>query len=307
VQILAPVVLIITMGWVLLRIGFLSSHAVGELNRLTYWVGLPALLLQRIGSAAPDFERVGGMLLVLFLATGFTLIAAAVGAWLWRMPGRSLVTFVHGVYRGNIAFVGLPVIVYAFAGTPESAAYESAALVAFVPMVILHNLVAVTLMQLPGKQPLMRTLRRVSIGVATNPILIGTLLGVALALSPLSLPLAADRTLAAVGQMALPLALIGIGAGLYATRIRGRVHWAVAASALRTGLTPLVGLLIGALVGLKDEELRLVLIFLACPTASAAYVLVQQMDGDAPLMASTIVISHLFALPVMLLVLALTA
>jgi len=265
------------------------------------------LLVQRIASAAPDFERVSGMLLVLLLATGVTLVVATVGASLWKLPGRSLVTFVQGAYRGNIAFVGLPVIVYAFAGTPDSAAYESAALVAFVPMVILHNLVAVTLMQLPGKQPLLRTVQRVSVGIATNPILIGTLLGVALALSPLSLPAAADRTLAAVGQMALPLALIGIGAGLYATRIRGRVAWAVAASALRTGLTPLAGLLIGAMVGLGNEELRLVLIFLACPTASAAYVLVQQMDGDGPLMASTIVISHLFALPVILLVLALTA
>ncbi|AGM40867.1 auxin efflux carrier [Spiribacter salinus M19-40] len=306
-QILAPVVLIITMGWALVRTGFLSTPAVGELNRLTYWVGLPALLIQRIGTAAPDFGRVGDMLSVLLLATGVSVLVAAFVARLWRLPGRSFVTFVHGAYRGNLTFVGLPVVIYAFAGSPEASTYEAVALVAFVPLVVIYNIVAVTVMQLPGRQAPMVALSRVARGVGTNPILLGTLLGVLLALSPLALPLAADRTLAAVGQMALPLALIGIGAGLYATRIRGRVRWAVGAAALKTTVGPLAGLFFGVTFGLSTDELRLALVFLACPTASAAYVLVQQMDGDTALVASTIVLSHLFALPVMLLVLALTA
>lgn len=279
----------------------------GEINRLTYYVGLPALLIQRIGTASPDFERIGDMLMVLLLATAVSMLVAFGVAAAWRLPARSLVTFVHGAYRGNLTFIGLPVVIYAFAGSPEASAYEAAALVAFVPLVVIYNVVAVTVMQLPGEQRPLRALRRVAIGVLTNPILIGTLFGVLLALSPLALPLGIERTLSAVGQMALPLALIGIGAGLYATRIRGRVHWAVAAAALKISIGPLAGVAFGTMFGLGTEELRLALIFLACPTASAAYVLVQQMEGDTALIASTIVLSHLFSLPAMLLVLALTA
>ncbi len=306
-QILAPVVLIITLGWGLMRVGFLSTPALGEINRLTYWVGLPALLIERISSATPTLGSIGGMLIVLVGTAAMMISVSAVAAWFWRLPARSLVTFVHGSYRGNLTFVGLPIVIYAFAGTPQAAAIEAAALVAFVPMVIVYNVCAVVLMQLPGKAHPLVALRRVAAGLATNPILLATIAGMALALLGWQLPVFAHRTLAAVGQMALPLALLGIGGGLYATRVRGQRHWAIAAGVLKTWIGPLVGGLLGIWMGLGSEEMRLVLIFLACPTAAAAYVLVQQMDGDTALIASTIVISHVLALPAMLVVLAITA
>ena len=300
-------VLIIALGRGLIQTGFISSTAIGELNRLTYWVGLPALLIERIGSAAPDFGSVLGILLVLVLATVVSITIAALVAGLWGMPVRSLVTFVHGAFRGNITFIGLPVVIYAFAGTAEASAYESAALVAFVPLVVVYNVVAVTLMQLHGPARILQTARRVLIGLATNPILIGTLVGLAVALSDFSLPLVASRTLGAIGQMALPLALLGIGAGLQVSRLRGHLQWSMAAAFLKCSVGPAAGYVIGTALGLGSEELRLALIFLACPTAAAAYVLVQQMDGDVPLIASIITLSHLFALPAMLLALLLTA
>ena len=300
-------VLIIALGRGLIQTGFISSTAIGELNRLTYWVGLPALLIERIGSAAPDFGSVLGILLVLVLATVVSITIAALVAGLWGMPGRSLVTFVHGAFRGNITFIGLPVVIYAFAGTAEASAYESAALVAFVPLVVVYNVVAVTLMQLHGPARMLQTARRVLIGLATNPILIGTVVGLGVALSDFSLPLVASRTLGAIGQMALPLALLGIGAGLQVSRLRGHLQWSMAAAFLKCSVGPAAGYVIGTALGLGSEELRLALIFLACPTAAAAYVLVQQMDGDVPLIASVITLSHLFALPAMLLALLLTA
>ncbi len=300
-------VLVITLGWGLARVGFLSTPALGELNRLTYWVGLPSLLVVRIGGAEPAFDAVGGMLAVLITTTVIILALGIVVGWVWRMPARSWVTFLHGSFRGNLTFVGLPVVIYAFAGSPQASAVESAALIAFVPMVIVYNVIAVTLMQLPGQSRPLAALKRVLLGLGTNPILLATLLGMAIALLELPLPVFLDRTLSAIGQMALPLALIGIGGGLYATRVRGKRHWAAASAAIKTGFGPLVGLAVGSWLGLGSEEMRLVLIFLACPSAAAAYVLVQQMDGDTALIASTIVLSHLFALPAMVVVLALTA
>ena len=299
-------VLIIGLGWGLLRIGFLSSPALSELNRLTYWVGLPALLIERISSATPALSSIGGMLLVLMGATVACILLSALAAWIWRLPARASVTLVHGAFRGNLIFVGLPVVIYAFAGSPQASALESAALVASVPMVIFYNVTAVILMQPPGGwQPLM-ALQRIGAGLVTNPILLATLAGMAMALTGIEFPAFAQRTLAAVGQMALPLALLGIGGTLYATRIRGRRRWAMAAATFKTAVSPLVGLMLGLWIGLSNEELRLVLIFLACPTASAAFILVQHMEGDTALVASTIMLSYLFALPVMLLVLALT-
>ncbi|MEX0469230.1 AEC family transporter [Spiribacter sp. 390] len=305
---LAPVVLVIALGWSLVRLGFLSSTAMGEINRLTYWVGLPALLVVRISDATPSFERLGGLLVVLFGATAAVIALASVVAWWGRLPDRSAVTFVHGAFRGNLVFVGLPVVVYAFANTPQAAAIEASVLVAIVPVVIAYNTLAVTLMQVPGRGDPLAALQRVGRGLVSNPILLATLLGLALALAGVRMPTAVDRTLAALGQMALPLALIGIGGGLYASRMgRGQYPWAWVAALMKTALGPAVGWLIGQWVGLGDAEMRVALTLLACPSAAASYVLVAQMDGDVPLIASIILLSHFMALPAMIGVLALTA
>ena len=306
VQILAPVVLVIGLGWFLARSGFISTPAIGELTRLTYWVGLPALLVHRIGTTTPAFESVGGILAVLVGATAIVVVTTALLATLGGLRGRSRVTLAHAAYRGNLVFVGLPVVIYAFAGSQTSASVESAALVAFVPMVVVYNVTAVVLMQLPGGAHPLVAVKRVGRGLATNPILLASLGGIAIALSGLEFPDFADRTLSAVGQMALPLALIGIGGGLHATRLRGQRRWAFTGAAMKTFMAPLAGLGLASWIGLGADETRLALIFLACPTAAASHVLVQQMDGDTALSAGTIMLSHFLALPAMLFVLALS-
>ena len=299
-------VVVIGLGWLLARTGFLSATTLGELNRLTYWIGLPALLVHRIAAATPAFDRVGSILLVLVGTTAVVIVLSAGLGRMGRLPGASLATLIHASYRGNLTFVGLPVVIYAFAGSGAASAAESAALIAFVPLVIVYNVVAVIVMQLPGQSGPRSAMRGLGRRLIGNPILIATVLGAVIALASPDMPVFLDRTLGAVGQMALPLALIGIGGGLYATRLRGQRRWATTAALLKTVATPLIGWLLALQVGLQADEMRLALIFLACPTASAAYVLVQEMDGDGALMAGTIVISYLLALPSMVLVLSLT-
>ncbi len=297
---------VIGLGWLLARTRFLSSATLVELNRLTYWVGLPALLASRIGGATPAYDRVGSLLAVLVGTTAVVVLISALLGRAGRLPGPSLATFVHAAYRGNLTFIGLPVVIYAFAGSQAPAAVESAALIAFAPLVIVYNVVAVIIMQRPGAEGMIATTATLMRRLLSNPILIGTGAGMAIAITGWPMPVAVDRTLSAMGQMALPLALIGIGGGLYATRLRGHRRWALSAAVLKTAVTPLIGAALAIGVGLNAEETRLALIFLACPTASAAYVLVREMDGDGALMAGAIVISYPLALPSMALVLSLT-
>jgi len=305
-SILAPVLLVIGLGWALSRLGFLSRQALFDLNRLSYWIGLPCLLVVRIGAARPALADVAGLLVVAAGGTALAMLLAAALAWLLRMPARSLVTFVQGAYRGNLTFIGLPVVLYAFAGTGAAASAEAAALIAFAPMVVLYNVAAVALLLAPRSAGVAGTLRAVGHGLVTNPILISALIGLAISLGAWGLPQVLERGLSAVGQMALPLALLCIGGSLHTARIEGRVLWGALAAAFKVAVVPLVGLGLGLWIGLSAEHLRIALILLACPTASASYVLVLQLRGDAALASTTIVMSYLFALPAMFAVLALT-
>jgi predicted permease len=275
-----------------------------DANRLTYWVGLPCALFYRIAAASPDVAAVGDLLLVGTSATLIAILLAWIAARLLGLPQRSHGTFMQGVFRGNLAFIGLPVVLYAFAGSDSA---EGSALLAFGPMVVLYNFLAVLVLLFAGGVAKRGMMRTVAYRLLTNPILIACLAGLLFSLADISLPSLVQRTLAAIGQMALPLALICIGGTLHTTRLRGSLRHAFIGSLLKVTLVPALGLLLAWWVGLSAEHTRIVLLLLACPTASVSYVLVRQLQGDEALASSMIVISNVLAVPAMAVALAITA
>lgn len=296
----------IALGWVLTRTEFLSTQALQDANRLTYWVGLPCALFYRIAGASPDVAAVGDLLLVGAAATFIAIVAAWIAAIVLGLPARSHGTFMQGVFRGNLAFIGLPVVLYAFAGSGSGSA-EDSALLAFGPMVVLYNFLAVIVLLFAGGVAKRGMMRTVGYGLLTNPILIACFAGLLFSLAGVALPSLVQRTLAAIGQMALPLALICIGGTLHTTRLRGSLKHAFIGSLMKVLLVPAVGLLLAWWVGLSAEHTRIALLLLACPTASVSYVLVRQLQGDEALASSMIVISNVLAVPAMAVVLAITA
>lgn len=309
VTILAPVFLIVLLGWVLARTGFLTRGALQEINQLSYWFGLPALLFHRLATASPEFDAVGGLLLALAGATLAGILVGGVVAAALGLPRPAVGTFIQGVFRGNLAFIGLPVVLYAFAGAPMAGVgAESSALLAFGPTVVLYNVLAVAVLLAPSAQGgLAAGLARAAYGMVSNPILIACVAGVAYSLAGLEMPGVVGRTLSALGQMALPLALVCIGGALYWTRVRGQLLRAGLAALLKVSVLPALGLGLAWWLGLSPEHTRIVGILLACPTASASYLLASQLGGDGGLASSIVVLSTLLAVPAMIVVLWVTA
>jgi len=309
INILSPVFLIVFLGWALARSGFLSRGALQEVNGLSYWFGLPALLVHKIASASPELEAVTGLIAVLTATTLFGIAAASAAAWAMRLPRSAVGTFVQGVFRGNLTFVGLPVVLYAFSGAGSAgASAESSALLAFGPAVVLYNILAVAVLLVPGEAGRgSGTVRRAVYGLLTNPILLACIVGLVLSLGGIRLPSLVERTLSAVGQMALPLALICIGGSLYWTRVRGEFGRAGAGAVMKVAVMPAAGLCLAWWLGLSPEHTRIVGILLACPTASASYLLATQLKGDGGLASSIIVLSNLLAVPALVVVLLVTA
>jgi predicted permease len=69
---------------------------------------------------------------------------------------------------------------------------------------------------------------------------------------------------------------------------------------------PMAGLALATWLGLSQPELRMSLIFLACPTAAASYVMAQQMGADDGLAANIIVLSTVLSLPALAVIVAAT-
>jgi hypothetical protein len=130
--------------------------------------------------------------------------------------------------------------------------------------------------------------------------------GIAYAYSPLPLPTVAQRTLTALGQMALPLALLGIGAALRLRDIRAGGLTATAAALIKVAVAPLAGLALASALGLTGPELQITLLYLAMPTAAASFVMAERMGADGTLASSIVAISTLLAIPALTVVLLTT-
>jgi len=293
-----PVFLIIALGAGLRATQFLSETFFRDLNRLVYWVGLPVLLFHKIAEAS--FTGGEAMRIFWVLLAG-TLVAAAAGyaaSALLRLPRSSWGAFVQTCFRGNLVYAGLPVIVYALApdGGTAPRALETTAILAIAPLVPLYNLGAIVVLLRHGRSTSRPSLGCLLWETLRNPLFVACILGFVFPLADWHLPKLALRTCTAVGQMALPLALISLGTSLRLERIRGDFLPAFAASLVKIAFAPLVGYAIARGVSLAPDQIRIVVIYLACPTAAASYIMAEQLGGDAELTGSVVVLSTFLAL-----------
>jgi predicted permease len=310
-NILAPIFLIIALGALLRVTRFAPPEFFRGTNRLVYWVAMPCALFYQTAEARIEGGAAFRVFATLVIA-GFTCMALAsvVGRGL-RVQPRQLGSFVQGSFRGNVAFVGLPVITLTFAQASKLVAADVAglAVLAIAFLIPIYNLATVALFtsilrpETASRSAQLRSLLR---DVITNPLVVSSLAGLLFSFAGWPLPPIARQTLKLIGDMTTPLALISIGAGLALVSARAGLALAAAAALIKVGVAPLVGYLVAPHIGLTPVELRVAMIFLACPTASASYIMAQMMGADDTLAGTIILASTVLSFPALSVVLLAT-
>ncbi len=294
----APVFAIIALGAALRKFNFMSEAQFSGLNRLTYWVGLPCLLFNKIASTSQSGGAAIQVFSVILSAVFASILISLVLIWLMKIPAHSAGAFVQASFRGNLAFVGLPVIIYAASGLQGVGETQivTLAVLTLALMVPLYNILSVLVM-LVGRQRLgLEAFKRMARELISNPLLLASVGGLVVSFLGLRMYPSLQRTTAAIGQMSLPLALVGIGASLIAVKVRGSLVRASSAALIKVAVMPMLGYAILKGLNLGAAEAKVACIYLACPTAASSYILVEQLDGDVATAAGAIVISTLLAM-----------
>ena len=294
---LAPVFLLVALGAVLQRTEFVSVNFLREANRLTYWLGLPALLFSQLAGSFQEAAGAKPMLGAMVTATVLTIVTGYLAAWALRVPEAAAGTFVQGAFRGNLAFVGLPII-FTLPDAPLGAGLtvRSAAVITVAPMMVFYNLAAVVVLLLSQHPISWKMVRPFLKQLATTPPLLATIAGVSFALMGWKLPASVDKTFASLGEMALPLGLLGVGGAIVTSRLGGAWRQPLAAALVKTVAGPALGWAVGRGLGLGALELKMVLILMACPVAIVSYTMALEMKGDEAIASGAIVLSVLTSL-----------
>lgn len=293
-----PVFIIIATGTLLRRFNFFSADFVKGINKLVFWVGLPALLFSKIASAEYNYQLAGKTFLVVCAGMLCCIVAAYVMALLFRMPAPKIGAFVQGAFRGNLYFIGLVLIIYSFAGYPleTSVNAENTTVLVLAFIIPVYNIAAVVVL-LIGRQKLDRYIPgRLTTQIIMNPLFLACVAGVIYPHIFPPLPLAIDRSLNAVGQISLPLALICVGATLVQRKIAGHSLYAFVATVIKIVVAPLVGIVVASWLNLGECETKIAVLLLACPTAATSYVMAEQLGADEKLSAAVVVLSTVLSI-----------
>jgi predicted permease len=295
---LAPVFLLIALGWLLRRHGFPGDAFWPAAERLVYYVLFPALLfLTTAGSQLAGF----GLLPLAAALIGALLAVGALALLLGRGLGidrAGLTSVFQGSIRAN-TYVGLGA-----AGTLYGAAGLEVLGIVILIVVTTVNLLSVIALLHYGRKAAGGG--AVLSSVARNPLILACLGGFALNAAGIDLTGVPRDTLAVLGQASLTLGLLCVGAGLELAHLGRQRLAALATCTLKLVLMPAATALACNLAGIQGLSAAVAVLFTACPISASSYVLARQLGGDAPLMAGLITLTTIaaaFTMPLTLAVL----
>jgi malonate transporter len=300
---LLPVFLLIVLGFILKRTLIRPEAQWQGLERLTYYVLFPVLLVQTLVKAdlsTVPVAGVGGALLLSVLL--MSLLCLALRPLLTRLSvdGPAFTSIFQGATRWQ-TYVALAVSGSLFGDL--GLALASVAMVAIIPLVNVFSVSVLAHYASPEK----RSVGTIVATVALNPFIWACVIGLALNVTHIPLPKLWHEVADALGRSSLAIGLLVTGAGLH---LEGMFRPSLAASValfLKLILMPVMAVALALWFGVSGANLAIVTACAAVPTSSSAYVLARQMGGDAPLLAQIITLQTILAAVTMPIAIALAA
>jgi malonate transporter len=275
--------MLIVIGCVLCRLTLLNRSVWDGAEKLVYFLLFPVLLF---GSIVRSPLQIGTAVAMLSAGVVVMLVGIALSLGIGRLPGVDARLHASGAqtaFRFN-SYIGLALSERL--GGSSGVALMALLIAVCVP---LSNIAAVWPLARHGGHRFGRELLR-------NPLIVATVAGLVANMCGLTFPEAVATTLQRIGNAALPLGLMAVGAGLIVGGLRDSPRLAVGFLTIRHAVLPLAALALCSLLDLPPTERAMVVAFAALPTASSCYVLAARMGGNGPFVAGLVSLSTLLGM-----------
>lgn len=293
------IAVVVAVGWLLAHTGLFGPQEQRMLAKLTFWVGSPCLLFTVVADA--DVHVVFSGFLVATIAA--VVVTAGVSLLLSRLLWRR--SWTHALMGGmavtyvNANNLGVPIAIYVLGDASWAA-----------PILLLQLLLLqpAWLAALDASGGTKISLRRLVRSPITNPLTIGSILGLVVALTGVTLPPVVRDPIEIIGGLAIPGMLIAFGIALRLSPLPGRDGTAgelVVSAALKLALMPAIAVLVaGPVLGLSHDEVLAAGVLAALPTAQNVFILAVAYRRGEQVARDTVFTTTLLAMPTMLAVVA---
>ena len=281
-------------GVVLRRRGIIGERFVDEASAVAFKLALPCAVFQEMtGSSVTQVDHpgvyiYGGATILLSIALLMVVIPRI-------YPDRGVAgAVIHGAYRSTYAYVAVPLSQLMFGAEGSGPAVVMLAVV-----LPIFNVMAVVILTLfhPDREEKLSwpVLRKVLIGVVTNPLIVALVAGVLWHWSGLSMPTFADSTIDFFAGMASPLALIALGAQITFRAERAALRPVWVATFIKLVLLPVCFIPPALFMGFTPQEMGALFLLYASPTTVSSFAMAKGMGSNSELAGQILLTSTLFS------------
>ena len=311
VNAVAPVVLLILLGYILKQRGFINDDFVKIGNNLVFKVCLPCMLFINVYNiesfASINWDIVIYGVVILFVIFALGLVSAIATT---KIPERRGV-ILQCTFRSNIAIIGLSLA--STLGGDEAVA--TAAIISSFTVPVNNVLAVLSLtMFATGGASGKNSIKNVLINIAKNPLIIGCVLGlVFLGIREAQVALFGEVVFrfsqqtkflyTAVNNLksiATPFALLVLGGQFEFSAVKGLLKEIIVGTVWRIVLAPLLGLavaiLLSARMGWGVNEFPALVALFGSPVAVSSAVMAGSMGADEQLAAQLVVWTSIFSI-----------
>ncbi|MDD4184408.1 MAG: AEC family transporter [Candidatus Izemoplasmatales bacterium] len=311
-----PLLMLIGLGYLLSRIGFLNEHFLIYANKFVFRIALPAMLFYSIYNAS-GLEDINWS--VLLYATIGVIVLFFLGL-------LSVIFFVKGsdkkgvvlqsVFRSNMAILGIP-LADALGGDPAVLGVALISL-AVIPLYNVLSVISLTMFQhddsgnhIPWPKVLLK--------IVTNPLIIAIALGIIVLAIRSFIPVSEVTGELAfsiknnlefiytfikwVAQIASPLALIILGGGFQFAAVKSLKREIIIGTSWRILIAPLLGLSIAVILSktttffhFESYDYPALIATFGSPVAVTSAIMAKEMGGDERLAGQIVVWSSILSI-----------
>lgn len=289
-SITAPVFVVLFLGTLLKKRGMIDDSFIKSASGLVYNIGLPVMLF--ITSASADFSHIAdtAVLIAFTLMTLLVFVGSLMTAHWFTQEPRDHGVIIQGAFRGNLVILGLAFCANAYGERGLATATLPVAMT-----VVLYNALSIYALNRSLQQS-GNSLKATMSGIIKNPLMLAIAAGLLLNKTGLKMPEVLLDSGKYLSQMVLPLALICIGGALDVSQLKRPDAATLSATLWKLILSPLLACGIAIGLGLRGENLAILFILAASPSATVSFVMVQAMKGNALLAANIVVQTTLWSL-----------
>ena len=286
-----PLFTLVVLGYSIRRIGLVSDEWLKMANKFSFTVTFSIMLFNDIYKT--DFS--GGIpkkLIIFAVVAVLSLVFICYLTIPFIVKNRFRTGVVmQGIFRTNFLLFGMPLVVNMFGdgGRP----YASLLVAIIIPI---YNVTAVVTLSIFNKNTQKKIdVKKILKGLGTNPLILGTLSGFIFIWLKIPLPEFLLNTLGQISDIAVPLALIILGAQFKFSGFLSNIKPVIITVITKLIIVPLIMLPIAISLGFRGLDLGIILAIFTSPCAVSSSIMAYSMDADGELAGQIVVFGTLIS------------